>query len=193
MKTFDEYVAQAEQVHGHICAGQILGVRMALYGLRLLGIADPDATDRKRLVAFVEIDRCASDAVGVVTGCRLGRRSLRVRDFGKAAATFYDLAAGRAVRVVARDSARQRARELHPEIQDRKQQQIVAYREMPDEELFEAQRVRMKVCPEELPGYKAPPVTCACCGESIHFKREVVREGRALCRFCAGERYYEPL
>jgi formylmethanofuran dehydrogenase subunit E len=193
VKTFDEYVAQAQQVHGHICAGQILGVRMALYGLRLLGIADPDAIDRKRLVTFVEIDRCATDAVGVVTGCRLGRRSLRFRDFGKVAATFCDLAAGRAVRVAAKDSARQRARELHPEIQDRKQQQIVAYREMRDEELFEAQRVRVNVGPEELPGYKAPPVTCACCGESIHFKREVVREGGALCRFCAGERYYEVL
>lgn len=166
---------------------------MALYGLRLLGIADPDAVDRKRLVTFVEIDRCATDAVGVVTGCRLGKRSLRFRDFGKVAATFCDLAAGRAVRVVARDSARQRARELHPEIQNRKQQQIVAYRELPDEELFGAQRVRVNVGPEDLPGCKAPPVTCACCGESIHFKREVVRDGRALCRFCAGERYYEVL
>jgi len=48
MKPFDEYVAQAEQAHGHICAGQILGLRMALYGMRLLGLDDPAGRDRKR-------------------------------------------------------------------------------------------------------------------------------------------------
>jgi formylmethanofuran dehydrogenase subunit E len=193
MKTFEEYVSLAGQAHGHICAGQILGVRMALCGLGLLGIEDPDGKDRKRLATFVEIDRCITDAIGVVTGCRLGKRTLRFRDFGKVAATFCDLESGRAVRLVAKESARQRAIELCPEIPDKKQQQIRAYREMPEEELFDVQWVRLRVEPEDLPGFKAPRVTCVQCGESINFKREVARDGRVLCRACAGESYYEPL
>ena len=193
MKTFDEYVAIAERFHGHICAGQILGLRMALYGLRLLGLADPEGRDRKRLVTFVEIDRCATDAVAVVTGCRMGKRALKFRDFGKVAATFCDLREDRAVRVVAKESSKQRARELYPEIADKNQQQMRAYREMPDGELFDARWVRVRINPEDLPGYKGPRATCAACGEGISFRREVVRDGATLCRSCAGERYYEPL
>src|ERR1700684_3091390 len=119
LKTFDEYVALAEQAHGHICAGQILGLRMAIYGLKLLELEDPAGKDRKRLVTFVEIDRCATDAIPVVTGCRLGKRALKFKDFGKMAATFCDLATGRAVRVAARETSKQRARELHTEMQNR--------------------------------------------------------------------------
>ena len=190
MKTFDEYLAIAAQVHGHICAGQVLGLRMALYGVKLLGLEDPAAIDRKRLITFVEIDRCATDAISVVTGCRLGKRSLKFRDFGKAAATFCDLQADRAVRVVARESSRRGARELHPGIEDRNQREMRAYREMPDEELFDVQWVKVTVPQEDLPGYKTPRAVCAECGEGISFKREVVRGGQLLCRACAGERYY---
>jgi len=193
VKTFDEYLALAEQVHGHICAGQILGVRMALYGVKLLGLEEPAGKDRPRLITFVEIDRCMSDAISVVTGCRLGKRALKFRDFGKVAATFCDMEQERAVRVVAKESSRQRARALYPRIADKNQQQMRAYREMPDEELFDAEWVRVKVGPEDLPGYKAPRATCAKCGEAINFKREVLRQGRVLCRSCAGESYYEAL
>src|ERR1051326_1852273 len=107
MLSLDEYLKEAELAHGHLCAGQILGVRMAMLGLQKLGIDDPRGSDRKRLVTFVEIDRCATDAVGVVTGCRLGKRALKFRDWGKMAATFVDLQSGRAVRVVARESSKQ--------------------------------------------------------------------------------------
>src|ERR1700752_5011906 len=113
LKSFEEYVALAEQAHGHICAGQVLGLRMALYGLKLLGLDDPTGTHRKRLVTFVEIDRCATDAIPVVTGCRLGKRALKFRDFGKVAATFCDLATERAVRIAAKESSKQRAIELY--------------------------------------------------------------------------------
>jgi len=193
LKTFDEYVAMAAEAHGHICAGQILGLRMALYGHNLLGLDDPTGRHRKRLVTFVEIDRCVTDALPVVTGCRLGKRALKFRDFGKVAATFCDLEAGRAVRIVARESARARARELYPGIAEKNAQQMRAYREMPDSELFDTRWVRVALGPEELPGYKAPRAVCAVCGEGINFKREVVRDGRVLCRACAGERYYQPL
>jgi formylmethanofuran dehydrogenase subunit E len=192
LKTFEEYVELAANAHGHICAGQILGLRMAIYGVRLLGIEDPEGTDRKRLVTYVEIDRCATDAIPVVTGCRLGKRALKFRDFGKVAATFCDLREDRAVRVTARESARQRAREMYPDIAERNVQQMRAYREMDDGELFDHTWVRVRIAPEDLPGFKGR-VACDECGEGVNFRREVVRDGRVLCRGCAGERYYEPL
>jgi len=193
LKTLSEYEALAAAAHGHLCAGQILGLRMAMHGVRLLGLDDPAGADRKRLVTFVEIDRCATDAISVVTGCRLGKRALKFRDFGKVAATFCDLRDQRAVRLVARETSRQRARELHPEIADKNQQQMRAYRELSDQDLFDEQWVRVRLGPEDLPGYKAPRVVCAACVDGVKFKREVLRDGRVLCRACAGERYYEPL
>src|ERR1035438_3298800 len=91
MLSLDEYLREAEVAHGHLCAGQVLGVRLAMLGLEKLGIDDPRGKDRKRLITFVEIDRCATDAIAVVTGCRLGKRALKFRDWGKMAATFVDL------------------------------------------------------------------------------------------------------
>src|ERR1700742_969571 len=142
MKSFDEYLRDAEQAHGHLCAGQILGVRLAMLGLQKLQIDDPQGKDRKRLVTFVEIDRCATDAIGVVTGCRMGKRALKFRDFGKMAATFCDLRDGKAFRVVARESSKDRARQMFPHLEKKNDQQMAAYREMPDDELFATEWVR---------------------------------------------------
>ncbi len=161
-----------------------------MLGLRKLGIDDPRGKDRKRLVTFVEIDRCATDAVAVVTGCRLGKRALKFRDWGKVAATFVDVSTGHAFRVAAKESSKALARGMHPEIENKNQQQMLAYREMKDEDLFDVQPVRVELPPEEFPGYKGARVVCARCGEGINFRREVVRAGEVLCRACAGESYY---
>ena len=193
LKSFQEYVVLAEAAHGHMCAGQILGLRLAIHGVTLLGIDDPAGRDRKRLVSFVEIDRCATDAIPIVTGCRMGKRALKFRDFGKVAATFCDLREDRAVRVAARESSKQLARQMYPEIEDKNAQQMRAYREMREEDLFDIQWVRVRIGPEDMPGYKSQRVVCAECGEGVNFKREVLSGGRVLCRACAGERYYEPL
>ncbi len=190
MKSLDDYLREAERAHGHLCAGQVLGVRLAMLGLAKLGIDDPHGKDRKRLVTFVEIDRCATDAIGVVTGCRLGKRALKFRDWGKMAATFVDLESGKAIRISAKESSKQLARSLHPEIESKNQQQMLAYREMKDDDLFATQWVKVELPPEEFPGYKGERVVCAECGEGINFRREVMRKGRTLCRACAGERYY---
>jgi formylmethanofuran dehydrogenase subunit E len=192
MKTLDQYLADAEQAHGHLCAGQILGVRLAMLGLEKLGIEDPRGKDRKRLVTFVEIDRCATDAIAVVTGCRLGKRALKFRDWGKLAATFVDLESGKAVRIAARESSKALAREMHPEIENKNQQQMLAYREMKEADLFDVQNVKVEIAAEEFPGFKGERIVCEQCGEGINFKREVVRAGRTLCRGCAGENYFTP-
>ncbi len=200
MLSLDDYLREAEVTHGHLCAGQVLGVRLAMLGLEKLGIKDPrgNKEDRKRLVTFVEIDRCATDAISLVTGCRLGKRALKFRDWGKMAATFVDLgikdvSTGKAIRIAAKESSKALARSMYPEIESRNQQQMLAYREMAENDLFTAQWVKVELPPEEFPGYKGERMVCAKCGEGINFRREVVRDGRVLCRACAGEPYYEIL
>jgi formylmethanofuran dehydrogenase subunit E len=193
MKSLEELLQDAAHAHGHLCAGQVLGVRMAMLGLEKLGIKDPQGADRKRLVTFVEIDRCATDAVGVVTGCRLGKRALKFRDWGKMAATFVDVNSGRAVRIAAKESSKMLARSMHPEMESKNQQQMAAYREMADTDLFDVQWVKVDLAAEEFPGFKGERIVCEECGEGINFKREVRRNGRVLCRGCAGESYYTPV
>jgi formylmethanofuran dehydrogenase subunit E len=198
MLSLDDYLREAEIAHGHLCAGQVLGVRLAMLGLEKLGIEDPRDKDRKRLVTFVEIDRCATDAIAVVTGCRLGKRALKFRDWGKMAATFIDLGTkdasnGKAIRIAAKESSKKLAREMHPEIESKNQQQMLAYREMAEDDLFTKQWVKIELPAEEFPGYKGERIVCAECGEGINFHREVLRDGCILCRACSGERYYEVL
>ncbi len=193
MLSLDDYLREAEKAHGHLCAGQVLGVRLAMLGLEKLAIEDPRGKDRKRLVTFVEIDRCATDAISLVTGCRLGKRALKFRDWGKMAATFVDVSTGKAIRIAAKESSKALARTMHPEIESENQQQMLAYREMPEDDLFTKQWVRVELPAEEFPGYKGERIVCVECGEGINFRREVLRDGRALCRACAGDRYYEIL
>ena len=212
MESLEALLREAEIAHGHLCAGQVLGVRMAMLGCRMLGIEDPrglvDRAERKRLVTFVEIDRCATDAIAVVTGCRLGKRALKFRDWGKMAASFLDLGrpadpdrgveaipAGRAIRIAALESSKDRARELYPHIEGKNAQQMLAYRELPDAELFSTQWVTIPLHAREMPGYKSPRIACAVCGEGINYDREVIRERQTLCQSCAfpDSRYYQPL
>lgn len=195
MLAFDDLLEEAKNAHGHLCAGQILGVRLAMLGCSRLGIDAPRGCDRKRLITFVEIDRCATDAIGVVTGCRLGKRALKFRDWGKMAATFVDLDTGRAIRIAARESSKELARQAYPHIENKNQQQMAAYRELTDQELFSEQWVRVPLAAKEYPGYKGERAACSQCGEGINYDRFLVRDGRTLCLSCAApeDRYYQPL
>jgi formylmethanofuran dehydrogenase subunit E len=122
----------------------------------------------------------------------LGKRALKFRDWGKVAATFVDTDTGKAVRVAARESSKALARSLHPEVEDKNKQQMMAYRELSDDQMFQTQWVRVLLPPEEFPGYKGERIVCEICGEGINFRREVRRDGKILCRGCAGESYFEP-
>jgi len=208
--SLDSLLHEAEIAHGHLCAGQVLGVRMAMLALTRLGIDDPrprtlpDGSlnpDRKRLVTYIEIDRCATDAIAVVTGCRVGKRALKLRDFGKMAATFVDLNNKlddtddyKALRIVALETSKARARELYPDL-DKNAQQMRSYRELPDAELFFETWVRVSLPPSEFPGYKGERLACARCGEGVNFDRFVDRDGQRLCLACANPAtlYYHPL
>ncbi|MEO6726208.1 MAG: FmdE family protein [Blastocatellia bacterium] len=191
MKSLVEYLIEAEHNHGHMCPGQVLGVRMGMIGCRLVGIEEPKVG--KRLIVFVEIDRCAADAINTVTGCRLGKRTLKYRDFGKLAATFLNTETNEAVRVVAVEASRELARQFFSNLPTKKEQQLEAYKTLPDEKLFLWQQVRVSLPAADKPGHPLNRVLCDECDEGINDHREVAQAGRTLCRACAGERYYQPI
>ncbi len=193
MEDFDTLLDEASRVHGHLCPGQVLGVRMSVLGLRKIGIPDPKGKDRKNIIVFVEMDRCATDAVSSVTGCTLGHRTLKFMDFGKMAATFLNLKTGNAVRVIAKEESRLKAKEFFPEIENKYAAQLEAYKIMDEKDLFDVMEVSVKLKPEDMPGRPLGRVKCDKCGEHVQDLREASKGGKVLCRPCAGQGYYEKL
>lgn len=187
MRTFDELLKKSASIHGHLCAGQVLGVRMAMAGCREVGIDEPRAS--KKLVVYVEIDRCATDAIQAVTGCSLGKRSLKFLDYGKMAATFVNQETQAAVRVLARDEARSLAASYAGGAPNRHAAERQAYIVMPEAELFSFRPVEIQIPPIERPGSRGERVSCGKCGEGINFQREVRRDGQILCIPCAQGSY----
>jgi formylmethanofuran dehydrogenase subunit E len=189
--SFEALLERSVAAHGHLCPGQVLGVRMTMRGLAELGLPAPPPP--KSVIAIIETDRCAADAVASVSGCSLGRRSLKHYDLGKMAASFLDLSTGRAVRVVARDDSRERVARYAPGIEDPHDAQTVAYRLMPDEELLRVQAIELRLDESDLPGRPRQRIPCSLCGEHVSDERHVIVAGRPLCRSCAGEPYYRVL
>lgn len=183
-RALDLALRRAMQLHGgHACAGLVLGTRLALHGAAMLGVDVPD--QKKRLIVAVETDRCAVDAIQAVTGCRPGKRTLRLLDFGKLAATFIDQWSGNAVRVATRGELRVRVTEGH-EPGDRHDVQRLAYLSMPIDELFEARAVKTAVAQFDLPGPPRRRINCSACGEEVTDGREIITETGPRCRPCAG-------
>jgi len=194
MESIDLLLKECERLHGHMCAGQLLGTRMALLGCKTIGIDDPRGGDRRKLIVWVEIDRCMADAVSAVTGVRLGKRSLKYVDYGKVAATFLNTENERAVRIVALESARTLADERYPEIENKRQRQFQAYTDATDDELFKTELVSIQLNDLDAPGSPRLRVTCVVCGEGVNDGREVVdANGDPLCRGCYSGTYYSKL
>ena len=191
MESFDTLLDISTKIHGHICAGQVIGVRMSMLGLELIGIEDPKGRDRKKLYVLVEIDRCATDAIQSVTGCSLGKRSMRWMDFGIMAATFVNLETGKAVRITAREESRKLSEKYCPEIDNKYQRQLAAYKIMPQDELFTIQQVKAEIPDCDMPGRPMRRVQCEQCGDWVQDCREIEKDGKILCRACAGKRYYQ--
>ena len=192
MESLDEILVECERLHGHMCAGQLLGARMALLGCQLIGVDDPRGADRKKVIVWVEIDRCMADAVGAVTGVRLGKRTLKYVDYGKVAATFLNTDTKKAVRVVALESSRALADERYGSIANKRERQFRAYSEATDEELFKIEEVALELGEMDAPGSPRSRVLCAVCGEGVNDGREVVRsDGTIVCRGCSGVSYYK--
>ena len=191
MQALDELLEECGRLHGHMCAGQLLGARMSILGCRLIGIDDPRGADRKKLIVWVEIDRCMADAVSAATGVRLGKRSLKYFDYGKVAATFLNTETNHAVRIVALEESRALADARYPGIDKKSERQFRAYREATDDELFKVERVMVDNNEMDAPGSPRSRVICASCGEGVNDGREVKGpDGATLCRACARGGYY---
>jgi formylmethanofuran dehydrogenase subunit E len=184
MRSLEELLQESSSSHGHRCAGQVLGVRMAMAGCREVGIDEPKGG--KKLMVYVEIDRCATDAVQAVTGCSLGKRTLKFLDYGKMAATFVNLETGKAVRVLARDDSRVFAPRYAQDAANPRDAQKQAYAVMPEELLFSIQPATVRIPEETMPGFRGTRVACEICGEGINLRREVKLHGKTLCILCAG-------
>ena len=182
------------RAHGHMCPGQVIGVRMAMLGCRLIGLDTPRQLPQiKKLIVYVEIDRCATDAIAYVTGVKLGRRSLKFVDNGIMAATFVNLDSGRAFRIVSTESSRDLAHVYAPGIADVRRQQLEAYMNMPDDVLFTVMPVEVDVPVHDMPGPSRFKVRCDACGAMVRDKKEILVGDRVLCRPCAVGTYYQPL
>ena len=194
---FQSLLEKAVSFHGHLCGGQVIGVRMAMAGLRELGIKDPKSREGRDLVIFIEIDRCATDAIISVTGRTPGRRAIKLADYGKMAATFIDISSDRAVRVSVKGDSNPKvdliAQTSFPE-KDEKHANIAALMEIAESDLFRIQRVAVTLKPQDLPGKPLASVTCQGCGETVKDMREVTVDSKVLCRPCAlGSDYYTVL
>lgn len=193
MQSLDELLAECEALHGHMCPGQLLGARMAMLGCASIAINDPKGADRKKLIVWVEIDRCMADAISASTGVRLGKRTLKYVDYGKVAATFLNTETNEAVRVVALESSRALAEQRHPEITSKSDRQFRTYHEASDDDLFKTQKVLVKYNDYDMPGRPRSRVACNQCGEGINDGRELsgTDDSAKLCRACVGGGYYQ--
>ncbi|MDZ7667416.1 MAG: formylmethanofuran dehydrogenase subunit E family protein [Desulfotignum sp.] len=168
MDPFASLLEKSAAAHGHLCPGQVVGVRMALLGCRLIGLDDPRSRDQiKKLLVYVEMDRCTADAVAHVTGVKLGRRSLKFMDYGIMAATFVNLETDRAFRIISTEESRDLCGIYAPEMEEKSKQQIRAYKRMPDSVLFRVQKVHVPIREVDLPGPTRQKITCTRCGQVV--------------------------
>ncbi len=189
MTSLNELLSRSAALHKHLCPRQVLGVRMGMLAGERLGLSLPQTN--KRLLTFVETDGCFTDAVAVATGCWIGRRTLRVLDFGKVAATFVDTRSNTALRMRPHPQARERAGSFAPEARNRWEGYLLGYQRMPVEKLLVSQPVILSQPIEHLLSRPSARAICQACGEEVINERELFHEGTVLCRPCAGERYYK--
>lgn len=186
---FQDLLETSASMHRHLCPRQVLGVRMGLFGGELLGIAVPQ--EKKGLFTIVEADGCFSDGISVATNCWVGRRTLRVKDYGKVAVTFVDRETGQAMRIAPRLEARNLAHAYAPEARNRWEAMLLGYQRMPVEELLSTHSVKLNFDLKKYISHAGVKVICEMCGEEIINEREVISDGLILCMPCAGDSYYQ--
>lgn len=174
--------------HSHLCPRQVLGVRMGLAGLDILGVNAP--ITKMNALIIVETDSCFADGIEVSTGATVGHRTLRVNDLGKIAATFVNVRTGRSVRISPALDVRQRALLYAPQEKRHYFAQLEGYQIMPENELFRFQEVTLQPSLEAILSRPGMLVKCSNCGEEIINEREIFVNNKILCRTCASQGYY---
>jgi formylmethanofuran dehydrogenase subunit E len=189
MHSIPDLLETATREHAHLCPRIVLGVRIGMAGIETLGLDGPSAG--KRVLTVVECDGCFADGVSAASGCTVGHRTMRVEDYGKVASTFVDVRSGRSIRVAPVLDARERAAAWAPDEPRHYRAQLLAYRSMPPELLLTVTEVRLALSVRNLISRPGTRVNCDACGEEIINEREVLFQGRTLCRACAGHSYYQ--
>ncbi|BEQ15788.1 FmdE family protein [Desulfoferula mesophila] len=193
LEQVEKLVSASARIHGHLCPGQVIGVRMSILGLGLLGYPSPlPYPEIKNLVGVVESERCLADAVAVASGLRFGRGSLKLINLGLLAVSFGEISSGRAVRLISREKARKLALDYVPQANNPHAAQTEAYKIMPNDELFDASWVELKIPAHEMPGARPPKMACEQCGVMVRSGQAVHQDGRTLCPVCAGRAYFNP-
>lgn len=187
----DELLAASAKHHHRICPRQVLGVRMGLLAGHILEIPVPQP--EKRLLTIAETDGCFLDGLSAATGCYAGRRTLRIEDYGKTAVTFVDILTEQAIRIHPRSNVRELAREYAPSANNKWEAQLIGYQIIPDDLLLSCQPVVLTIPVKQIIGQAGKRIVCDRYGEEIINQRQVLRQGMAVCKPCAGETYFHSI
>lgn len=191
MKTFEDVV----EFHGHSCPGLALGYRVAIAAMREMDIER--ISEDEEIVAIVENDSCAVDAIQLLTGCTFGKGNLVFKDYGKQVYTFIKRPSGDGVRIAVdyehpeeteeeREMMRryrggERSEEVLRVILSRRERMVKAILDAPDPELMKVKRVKVAP-PPEARIYRS--IRCGICGEMVAEPRARVRDGKMVCIPC---------
>ncbi len=190
-KKIDDDLRETIQFHGHLCPGLALGYRVAKAALKELNVGRPQDEE---LVAVVENDSCAADAIQFITGATFGKGNLLFRDYGKHVYTFFNRRTGKGVRI-AEDfrgfendprygelSKRQQAGEdISREMAECKMDKVAAVLRADDKDFL---KIEPASAPLPSPARIRASVRCAMCGERFMESRARVTGGRIVCITC---------
>lgn len=182
------------EFHGHICPGVSIGYRAARAGLDLI---EENFSSDEEIVATVETDNCAVDAIQVLTGCTFGKGNFFYRDMGKNAFTFQSRKSGRGFRLVMKpDAFNMNPRQA--ELMQKKKTGTATEDELNEFQKLHIQRshdvlalklddlFEIKETSEALPpmAIMLPSELCALCEEAVMPTKMIEKDGKKYCRDC---------
>jgi formylmethanofuran dehydrogenase subunit E len=193
MKRYEDVI----DFHGHSCPGLALGYRVAQRALKELKSSSED----EEIVAVVENDSCAVDAVQVMTGCTFGKGNLIFRDYGKHVYTFLRRPSGKSLRISiiwekpAETKEEKKYWDLYAEgdrskkvlefVHSRKAAKTRQILEAEDDELFVVTKGK-SVLPPEAEIYES--IRCAVCKEKVAEPKTRSQDGLRLCIPCSEQK-----
>lgn len=184
------------EFHGHFCPGVVIGYRVATLARKELGLG---RSEDEELIAIVENDTCAVDAIQYINGATFGKGNLVFQDHGIHAYTFIERKSGKQIRIELKADVFQEESEQRREILRKQNQNISLTDEekailqkarqdmfkklltMSDDELFNVKNVDIKV-PEKAMIFNS--IKCSKCGLMVMETRIRVLDDKFYCIPC---------
>lgn len=189
MKSYDDIV----DFHGHSCPGLALGYKVSLRAIKEFA----ERSEDEELVAIVENNSCAVDAVQVMTGCTFGKGNLIYKDYGKQVYTFVRRPSGKCIRISIdwkrpaeteeektmweRYMKGDRSKKVIKFVHDRKAAKIRHILEANEKEIMLVTKGKEKLPPE---AEIYPSIRCAVCNEKVMEPRARIKNGEIVCIPC---------